>query len=329
MKNITIRFTVALACLWLMGCSQQKFGVLDNDTSFNQTPTYNNKVDILWVVDDSTSMSPFQQKIAQEVPNFVSALKATGMDFHMGVTSMDCSSTGEKGRLVAAAGTPLVLTNSTPNLVSILQQRLQMGEMGSSVERGLEATSDALTEPTASSSNAGFRRLNSDGTGAVLAVIYVSNEDDQSGSAVSDPVAFFDSQSVQTYGEPQWVVSYIGTTPDDPTCKTVPWGTEYGLTYISLANHSGGAAESICNGNFATALTNVKGHILTMMTEYHFAFTPVESSIVVKVNGQLIPNDPNNGWTYISSRNVIQFHGSAIPPVGARVDVSANKDISQ
>lgn len=334
MKNIAVIFTTLVAVFSLVGCSQQKFGTVDQTNHFGQSATYNNKVDILWVVDNSNSMAQHQQRIAQEVPGFINALKATGMDFHMGVTTMDCSSSGEDGRLVAAPGTPTYLTNSTPNMVSILQQRLQLGDNGSSVERALEATKNALTEPLASGFNAGFRRFDAaDPTkGAVLAVIYLSNEDDQSGSAVPDPVAFFDAHAVKSQyvtDMPQWVVSFIGSTPDDPSCKTVPWTKEDGLAYIALANKSGGASSSICSGDFAAALKNVQGHILTMITEWHFPKTPVESTIRVFVNGNEIANDPVNGWTYVAARKVIQFHGTSIPGLGASIDVQYTQDFSQ
>lgn len=335
MKHIAKYFTAVVVILGLVACSNQRFGTVTQGDHFGQNVSYNNKVDVLWVVDNSNSMSQHQQKIAEQVSAFVSALKNSGMDFHIGVTTMDMSSSGEKGRLLATPlGSPAVLTKSTPNMISVLQQRLQMGDGGSSVERALEATKAALSEPNLSGANAGFRRFDpSDKTkGAVLAVIYLSNEDDESGSAVPDPVAFFDSVSVDSQyvnEAPQWVVSFIGTTPEDPACQTVPWTKEDGLAYINLAQKSGGGVASICNGNFSAAISNIKGHILTMMTEWHFPKTPVESTIKVFINGVQIPNDATNGWTYVATRKVLQFHGTAIPPINSSIDVQYTQDFSQ
>lgn len=316
----------AMVLLAAIGCSQQQFGVLPQNSKFSQEPHYNNKVDVLWVVDNSNSMLQHQQKIADQVSGFINALKSTGMDFHMGVTTMDVSSTGEKGRLLATPlGSPTVLKNSTPNMLSILQQRLQMGDGGSSVERALEATKLALTEPLASGYNSGFRRLKSDRTeGAVLAVIYLTNEDDESGSAVPDPVDFFNKNSViSNYsGLPQWVVSFVGTIPDDPSCSTVPWTKEDGLAFINLANKSGGGISSICNDNFAEAIANIQGRILSVLTEYYFRKDPLVSSIKVYIDGVQIPNDPTNGWTYFDTpKPRIRFNGTAIPPIGSNIVV--------
>lgn len=323
MKHTVTKITAVFVFFATLGCSEQQFGIIEQEKIFGQQVDYNNKVDVLWVVDNSNSMLQHQQKIAEEVSAFINALNRTGMDYHMGVTTMDVSSSGEKGRLLAATGTPTVLTRSTSNMLSILQNRLQMGDGGSSVERGLEATKLALTEPLVSGTNKGFRRLSSDkAKGAVLAVIYLSNEDDESGSAVPNPVAFFDTNSVvNKYGDAQWVVSFIGTTPDDPTCSTVPWTKEDGLAFISLASHSGGGVSSICSGDFATALANIKGHILSMMTEYRFDKAPLESTIEVFINGVPVPKDPTNGWTYIQARRVLRFNGSAIPPIGSTIKV--------
>lgn len=316
----------AIALLAAAGCSQQQFAVVAQNNKFAQQAHYNNKVDILWVIDSSNSMLQHQQKIAQQVSGIINALKSTGMDFHMGVTTMDVSSTGEKGRLLATPlGSPLVLTNSTPNMLAILQERLQMGDGGSSVERALEATKLALTEPLVSGYNKGFRRLKSDRSeGAVLSVIYLTNEDDESGSAVPDPAAFFNNNSViSSYsGLPQWVVSFVGTIPDDPSCSTVPWTKEDGLKYIALANESGGGISSICTDNFAEALANIQGRILSVLTEYYFQKDPLESSIKVYIDGVQIPNDPTNGWTYFASpKPKIRFSGSAIPPIGSTIQV--------
>jgi hypothetical protein len=320
MRNITRHFIfgIAAACLLLTtACSEHQFALMDTELSFGQTVTYNNKVDILWVVDSSSSMSQHQQKIAEQVSVFVNALRNTGMDFHIGVTTMDMSSTGEKGRLLnTPTGTPTVLKASTGNLTSILQTRLQMGDGGSSIERALEATKLALSEPLKSGYNVGFRRDD-----AVLTVIYLSNEDDESGSAVPDPVAMFDGFSYQSmWGDEQWVVNFIGTTPEDPNCTTVPWTVEHGLKYIELAEHSGGSSNSICSGDFSSALTNIKGHILTMITEQYLGVKkPQVNTIKVYINGQLIPQGATNGWTYHADRNSIKFHGTAIPPVGSKV----------
>ena len=101
----------------------------------------------------------------------------------------------------------------------------------------------------------------------------------------------------------------------------MPWTVEHGLKYIDLANYSGGAVASICNDDFASAITNVQGRILTMMTEWFFPRPPQEATIAVYINGQALAKSASNGWTYDSTRRSLKFHGSGIPPAGSKIKV--------
>jgi len=61
-------------------------------------------------------------------------------------------------------------------------------------------------------------------------------------------------------------------------------------------------------------------------TQFFLSRTPQIPTIVVKVNGATIPQDPTNGWTYNAAANSIQFHGNATPPQGANIDVAFTPD---
>lgn len=310
-------------CALIAGCNQQQFGLASESQEFGQKVTYNTQVDVLWVIDTSSSMDTQQNLLAPQMGLFVDAMSKTGLDYHMAVTTMDMSSSGAKGKFVAANGTPLVLTSQTPNLKQVLSQRVQLGGSGSPVERGLEAMKAALSSPLASSSgyNAGFLRKD-----ALLVVIFLSNEDDQSASL--DYGAFLDSvrPPLALTGERSWLVHFMGVTDSDSSCKTSAWSqagySEVGTKYIQLAEESGGVSEAICDADLKRALTNVKARVLEVMTEYRLDRLPNLTTLQVYVNGALVPQDAVNGWTYYSSNNSIRFHGTAVPPVDSSIRIS-------
>lgn len=305
------------------GCNQQKFGLGSETQEFGQKVAYNTQVDVLWVIDTSSSMDTYQNQLAPQMGVMVGAMNQTGLDYHMAVTTMDMGSGGAKGKFVAASGTPLVLTSQTPNLTNILAQRIQLGGAGSPVERGLEAMKAALSSPLATSTgnNAGFLRPN-----ALLVIVFLSNEDDQSASA--DYASFLDTirPPLAATGERSWLAQFMGVTDSDSSCKTSQWSqagySEIGSKYIALANESGGVSEAICDADLRRALTNVKARILEVMTEYRLDRTPNLTTLAVYVNGGLVPQDATNGWTYYASNNSVRFHGTAVPPVDSSIRIA-------
>lgn len=310
---------LAVSMALTIGCSEQKFGLAPESQEFGNKIAYNTEVDVLWVIDTSSSMDKHQALLAAQVGSFIDSLNKTGLSYQIAVTTMDMSASGAKGKFL---GTPAVMTAATPNLTATLQSRLQAGAAGSPVERGLEAMKASVSAPLSSSGglNAGFLRPN-----ALLAVIFLSNEDDQSASA--DYGAFLDTvRPPLPSGERSWVAEFMGVTPDDPTCKTSEWDqagySEVGLKYIALADQSGGTSEAICDADLRRALTNVKARILEILTEYKLARVPNLTTLQVFINGVLVPQDAVNGWTYYASTNSIRFHGTAVPRADATIRIN-------
>ena len=125
----------------------------------------------------------------------------------------------------------------------------------------------AFSSPLASTNgyNDGFLRTN-----ALLVVIFLSNEDDQ--SATADYGSFLDQirPPLAATGQRSWVAQFMGVTDTDSSCKTSQWAqagySEVGTKYISLANQSGGDSEAICDADLRRALTNVKARVLEVVT---------------------------------------------------------------
>ncbi|HVK61017.1 MAG TPA: VWA domain-containing protein [Bdellovibrionales bacterium] len=315
-----VRRAVAVAAIGslCLGCSEQKFGLAPADQNFGQKVEYNKNVDMLFVVDTSGSMKKHQDLLADQIDLLVKSFKDTGLSFQFAVTTMDMGSGGQKGKFLFKPGTSPVLTSNTSNLSKILEDRLRVGDNAtSSLERGLEAMKAALSAPLATTGlNSGFMRSPS-----LLVVVFLTNEEDVSASA--DYATFLDSihPPFET-GDRSWVAQFMGVMPNDPACQTSDWGfSSVGYKYIELADASGGASESICDADLRRALTNVKGRILEIMTEYKLDRVPNPATIKIYVEGKRIPEDAVNGWTYDADRVSIKFHGNAVPAPGSRISV--------
>lgn len=317
---------VILATLSLIaafGCSEQKFAVQAKAEEFGQSVTYTRKVDILWVIDTSSSMAVHQDRLSSQVGLFVSALNDTGLDYQMAVTTMDMSSTGAKGKFIANQGEPAILGSQLTNLSTILASRLRVGQDGSPLERGLQSMKAALSSPLTLNSNKGFLRQDS-----LLVVIFLSNEDDQ--SIADDYEGFLNTtRPPLPLGGRSWIAQFLGSVPNEPSCQAAEWGYQsYGTAYINLAELSGGVAEAICDGDLRRALTNVKARVLEVLTAWQLDKKPIVSSIVVKVDDVVVPQSETNGWTYDESANVIRFHGDSVPKAGSKIKVEFDPSFS-
>lgn len=300
----------------ISACSSQNFEQPPESKAFAQKITYNNQVDVLFVIDTKDSMSAMQKGLADQIPSFLDSLDRTGLDYQVAVTTMDMSSNGEKGVFI---GSPGIMNQHSPDLATHLAARLYIGDYDwKPMTRGLEAMKNGLSGLNATSGpNAGFLRPN-----ALLALIFLSNRDDR--SAPEDYTAFLDKiRPNLPYGDRSWVAAFMGVLPDDPNCKTAAWGyAEPGMAFINLVNKSGGVAESICDGDMRRALTNVKARVLEKITVFALDAPANPASVRVTMNGEEVPNDPTNGWTFEASNNTIHFHGGAIPAATDIINVS-------
>jgi hypothetical protein len=97
-------------------------------------------------------------------------------------------------------------------------------------------------------------------------------------------------------------------------------GRRIGQRYIDLVDATGGIKTSLC-GNFGESLQLISDQIITTTATFKLDREPVVESIAIYVDGVLVANDAVNGWTYDSTTWMISFHGSAIPKVGANVQI--------
>jgi hypothetical protein len=302
----------AIASLFF-GCSKQQYSLPDATQEFGSSVKYNNKVDVVLMVDNSSSMDTYQNKLADQVPGMINALNQLEMDYQIVVVTSDIRSGGNGGLFV---GSPKVLTSATPNLTTVLKARVRQGTGGSDLEQGLGSIEKALSTET------GFVR-----TDAMLAILVLSNEDDYSaGNSVHyrDYFNRLKPKFMGFNGETQaWVLNFIGVPNLQSSCSSALDGTykEPGLKWIELAHDSGGLVQPICDSTLGQAVDNIRKRIVEVLTDFHLDRKPKPGTIVVKINGQIVPESTVNGWEYLEADLVVRFHGSAVPAAAANISV--------
>jgi hypothetical protein len=289
-----------------------------------QTDVYNqgsgNMVDILWVVDDSGSMEAEQALVAQNFSTFIGFADSLGIDYQVAVTTTEVTNLDSAGKIWACTGFDRVIRSSDPDRVQAFQCAVSVSappngntppNQGSSGEKeaGLGAAKLALEEPVLSSDNAGFVRFD-----ASLAVIVVSDEEDQSDGPVDSYVTFFRNFK----GDPN-LVSVSAIAGDVPNgCTDADAGTRYQQAALAL----NGEFESICAPSWDTMLMNIGLDAFTRRTSWPLSREAEPGTISVRVNGATVPESATNGWTYDPASNSVAFHGDAVPPDGASIEIT-------
>lgn len=325
----------------LLGCDKggSNFSVLSTTAQFEQQVTFEpRKIDVLFVVDNSGSMSSSQTALANNFPSFINYFNSKGYDYRIAVTTTDafyggqfvnssCSLCNINQTKFKSGTNPkiYVLESTTPNIAAAFAQNVNVGVSGSGDERAFSSFKAALS----SSLNVGFHRPS-----AFLSVIIVSDEEDFShddinvNESYSQPT-LHSIASYKTYLEgftagqatTDFHVSTISIL--DNACKTaLGAGRKIGTRYMELADATGGSKNSICNG-FDSVLNNISLQIADQIkAQFFLTRIPILTSIRVIIEGILIPKNAINGWTYDVATNSVSVHGTFTPAAGASITIN-------
>jgi hypothetical protein len=277
-------------------------------------------VDILWVIDDSGSMANERKRLVANFSRFVQELTSLAVDFQMGVTSILFD---EGGRL---RGTTKIITTRTLDPQAVFAVNTTFPPSRSRWEQGLRMTQYALTSPNtdATGANAGFLR-----PGAALAVIAVTNEDDQSFGTTGYYARVL--AALKGKGNENLVTFSVigGTLPNGcvPPDEAGFYGSsaEASFRYADVATRTGGVIGSICDASFEQTLIRIAQALNTLKRVFPLTLKPIANSIRVTVIAGTqtipVPNDPVLGFQYRPDTNSVVFLGTFIPPPGSTVRI--------
>lgn len=272
-------------------------------------------VDVLWVVDNSGSMSDIVTHLGDRFNSFLASFDSLGIDYNIAVVSTDMDSEGHKG---AFQGPVKVIQKGVGDPIGEFRQATSLGSSGSGSEKGADAAYAALTAPLVDSDNAGFVRDD-----AVLAVVVISDEDDDSAIGDSTFISWLDGYK----GDPS-KTSFSAVVGDDTFigCQSSgfpPVTASPGTRYIKYQEATGGTFQSICDEDFDEVLAYLGYGASGLAFEFPLDRVPRSpAGITVEVDGTEVRRSLRDGYIYDSATNSVRFSKTAVPGPNAVIVIS-------
>ena len=328
-------------------------------TSGRQTDEFIQKsrpaIDILWVIDNSSSMNPFQERLRENLPAFLTFANQRQSDFQIGVTSAALKFGGsgcpggadgeENGRLFPVDGKhPRILRPNTPDLEDHWRHNMTVGTCWELFgETPMEAALRALSVPLINEAkdsrypwspyqdgNAGFLRPE-----AMLSIILVGDED----YSQKTPMEYANFFIGLKRGNRNMVRVHGITGPREfgpgPRCNT-----SHGDRLMDLIEATDGTWLNICTPTgdtnaWSSALEEMSSGVFNVAERWVLRSEPAdrsengrkdEADLEVRVNGVLLPPiDPGSQrqiWRYDPLSNAIYFEPRFLPSAGAKITAS-------
>jgi hypothetical protein len=271
--------------------------------------------DILFVVDNSCSMTDEQVSLSGNFDAFIEYASREAVDYNIAVATLDNAVPGF-GLFVPVNGPAadrVITPRTLPSPEAAFAMNSNVGAIGPGPEMGLEATHAALSEPFLSMHNFGFIRRD-----AVLSIIVVSDQPDLSPS----PDDFYYSFLLSIKGaQDPGALTFSAITGEPAGCTGPGGNAEAGHRYIDMVNRTGGVSQSICTADWAQSLEQLSSTAFGFRRRFFLTGQPVMETIELKEDGVVIPTGPGTWW-YDGTANAIQFSQLATPEPGVNIDVS-------
>ena len=264
------------------------------------------QTDILWVIDNTSSMADEIATLAEALGSFADELDTFGVNWQVGLITADIQSE-HAGRLL---GDPWILTPDVEDPATTLQTTAALATDGQTPEAPLGAAWLALTEPLASGDNRAFRRDD-----AALHVIVVSDADDDSAEVLGqDPagafVTFLASEAERT-GRPARLSAVVGDTPSG--CTWDGGSALPGAQLAAVAEQTGGVVASICAQDLSEVTAACSEASVAWPDTFPLQATPAPDSVRVAIDG----TRQEDGWEVVGA----ELHFEVAPAPGAEIAV--------
>ncbi|MCB9681524.1 MAG: putative metal-binding motif-containing protein [Alphaproteobacteria bacterium] len=275
------------------------------------------RTDVLFVIDDSCSMSEEQRAIAAAAASFSDPLAIPRYDVHVGVVTTDTNDPLRSGALVDDGTQRWIgLAQHTPAQArAFLGVAMVPGVNGHYLEMGFDAAVAALTPPLTTTTNAGFLRPSAD-----LQVVVLSDEEEQSVRSAPDFVA-----ALQALKAPPYEVEVHAITGGASGCSSTASGfADPELKYSEAAALTGGVRQSICDLSYDVAMGLVRQRIIDRGPQRVFALTASPDVATLQMDLRLSSGTsyhvPSAYWSYDAANNTVTL--ARVPPAGAIVTLS-------
>ncbi len=288
----------------------KKLVTIEVDGQFPPGP----QTDVLFVIDDSGSMSIHQENLAKHIQLLAGQALNVSNDFHIAVTNTffgNSSQTfGKKKKEGQLFGDVRVIDPSTPNLVSAIQKNLLLGVDGSAEESIFRPVMTALSPEMITGENKDFYRQE-----ASLSVVFLTDAREQ-----SDVKAWaFADYLVDLKGDSSKVnMQAIMVSSDDIKNNTcLGESAKNPLQLEEAVRLLNGEVFSLCSQQMAQDIETLAKNVFppfsgtfapgVALDFIEMVGRPEKGTIKVQFGHQTLIEDPALGWSYDSNKNHITF----------------------
>ncbi|MCO4743270.1 MAG: choice-of-anchor D domain-containing protein [Proteobacteria bacterium] len=284
------------------------------------------KVDVLWVLDNSCSMSDKVQAVESGMDSFIGSFVDLGLDFQMGVVTTDMDDPLQSGLLQGPTKVMASATMTDAQIITAFDAAFDPTSAGSGSEKPMAAAQASINGTGAGyASTEGLIRTN-----AHLSIIVITDEEDSSGQNAAHWTSWVDGLKPAVNMTNVSGLIDQGGNSFDPNCASAPIGFDM---LKDIIDNTGGLRDGICqlvdaNGNANPATVDQLLEWLSftaagLQTTFELSGEPTNlSQIRVTVDGTQVDYSTLNGWYYDSATNSVIFYGDAIPGSATQVVVT-------
>jgi len=305
------------------------------------TPT----ADIIWVIDESGSMSNNRDDVAANAADFFARAQKSGLDFRIAVTGVGPS---QNGKFCSSTSTDPNNSGGTDRFLLPTEQTIfsacainPPGYEGSQ-EYGLLNARKAVENhlPRKAGDPAKIR------PGATLVVIVATDENDENwedkmgfdifadtcqlppteqaktDSLVAPDLAFFTGKN-PTFGADALTTVHLIGAVCNATCDA-----EISHGYFEVVKATKGTTADVCQKNLGASMQTIIDAIVGSASPAVLEYIPISASIAVAVGKDILKRSRVSGFDYVSSSNSLVFIGASVPK-GSQVVASYRRWIKQ
>ncbi|MFW7379063.1 MAG: hypothetical protein ACOH5I_09680 [Oligoflexus sp.] len=278
--------------------------------------------DLLILIDDSSSMASYQERLATRLPSILKHISNTNWQIAVATTTSSCLAVSPAGtRIISKAqyeADPILTEHEFRSLIRI-------GEGGNPVERGILMATDALNGKCNGDINPWVRN---ESTRAILLL----TDEHNCGSAVNEGCSGQAHETAQyffNHAPSNVTVSGLlllqeppGADPNNPNdpnhaCQasggydSLPNPSEY----LNMIQGTGGFVGDICRSNYDSLLEQISLDVKDRINmQFELSYPPVAGSLSVQLDGQTIQD--------FSVSNRILTINEAISPDAHEIEIS-------
>ena len=253
-------------------------------------------VDIIWIIDNSGSMNPYQNMLGLNMGVFMSMFMNYSPDFRMAFITTD-DPLFQNGIVID--------NNSRDPITEAVDIIDNIGIHGSGWEKGIEMFLECLEFGECGN----MMRRN-----ATLVAIFMSDEPDNSGLSMHSVYPRIDALRPLGTFVPYGI---IGDVPGGCSNSNHPLWAQPGLGYWDLVNNYGSQWWSICDNDWGNQLEELAQNISVQTVFELDSEDPHVDTIRVWINGQT----QTAGWVYDPTLNAVVFEFDEAPQPGDTIEI--------